>query len=73
MIISADGEALEEYCSQLDREAEADWSADEEGDWDEDEEDEHEEDEVERKPHTGSKTARQSSPNQEHLRLIHIY
>ncbi|KAH8590158.1 hypothetical protein B0O99DRAFT_521816 [Bisporella sp. PMI_857] len=61
MIISAEKNALEQYCSQLDHEAESDEDEDEECDWSEEEDDDREEDEVEdkiekgRKPTTGSK------------------
>jgi hypothetical protein len=65
MIISAEKNALEQYCSQVDREAESDGDEDEdedeEGDWSEEEDKDGEKDKVEnkvennRKPTTGSK------------------
>jgi hypothetical protein len=61
MIISAEKDALEQYCSQLDREAESDGDEVEEGDWSEEEDEDREKIEVEdkvendRKPTTGSK------------------
>jgi hypothetical protein len=61
MIISAEKNALEQYCSQLDREAESDGHEDEGGDWSEEEHEDREKIEVEdkvendRKPTIGSK------------------
>ncbi|RDL33702.1 Uncharacterized protein BP5553_08070 [Venustampulla echinocandica] len=60
MIISAEKHALEQYCSQLDREAESGGDEDED-DWSEEEDEDRKKDEVEdklensRKPTTGSK------------------
>jgi hypothetical protein len=61
MIISAEQNVLEQYCSQLDREAESDGDEDEGGGWSEEEDEDREKTEVEdkvendRKPTTGSK------------------
>jgi hypothetical protein len=61
MIISAEKNALEQYCSQLDYEAESEGEKDEEGDWSEEEDEDREKIEVEykvendRKPTIGCK------------------
>jgi hypothetical protein len=61
MIISAEKNALEQYCSQLDYDAESEGEEDEEGNWSEEEDEDREKIEVEdkvendRKPAIGSK------------------
>jgi hypothetical protein len=70
MIISAEKNALEQYCSQLDREAQSDGDEDEDegADWSEEEEEDREEIEVDdevdnnRKPATGSKRRAEALP-----------
>jgi hypothetical protein len=73
MIISAENNALEQYCSLLDREVESDldedWNEKEDEDEEEDEDEDENDDDVEndRKPSTGSKRKAEAPPGRGRL------